>query len=64
MLRRVDDLEKLTAAYRRSERSLDVARAKLHDVIRRELAAGRMQTEVAKVTGFTREHLRQIAKKS
>jgi DNA-binding XRE family transcriptional regulator len=38
------------------------ARQQHHDLIRAQLAAGRMQADIARVTGYTRETIRQIGR--
>lgn len=60
----MDDLEKAAVAYRRAEKRTEEARVALHAAILEALAAGRTQTEVARISGYTREHLRQMVKKA
>lgn len=60
-LRAVEELAKLAAAVQRDTARAEKNRAALHDAIRRALAAGQKQADIARVTGYSRERLRQIA---
>ncbi|MYW00610.1 hypothetical protein [Streptomyces sp. SID3343] len=51
-------------AYRRTEREHEEARQELKHAAVRAMAAGVKQSEVAKVTGWTREYLRRLRKKN
>jgi hypothetical protein len=55
-------LAELAAAYQRATEHADQLRTELHATILEELARGTKQADIARVTGYTRERLRQIAK--
>lgn len=50
------------AAYRAAQADLSEARARFHDAIRAALLAGVRQVDLVRVTGLTRERIRQISK--
>jgi hypothetical protein len=54
-------ITRATKAYRNAEASLDLARANLHSAIVAELANGVAQSELVRITGYSREQLRRIA---
>lgn len=63
--RRVTDDPVLDAvrAYRRAEAAVDRRRAELADAIGEAiLAHDRRQSEIVKITGYTREHVRRICR--
>lgn len=56
--------EKLTDMankLRRDQGKADISRANLHSAILDALAEGVTQADVARATGYTREHLRRLA---
>ena len=58
-----DPVASATRAYRRAEAALDARRADLADAIGRAiLIDNRRQADVARVTGYTREHIRRICR--
>ena len=57
--------ERLAAATRArqdAEAQVEHARADLYDAIADALAAGIRQSEIVRITGYTRERIRQIMK--
>jgi hypothetical protein len=58
----MDELKRATLAYQRAKRSEVQARTALHLAIVAALNRGVTQVEVVRVTGYTRERIRQIAK--
>lgn len=58
-----DPLTGALRAYRRAEAALDRRRAELADAIGEAvLVHDRRQSEVVKITGYTREHIRRICR--
>ncbi|WP_406286505.1 hypothetical protein [Embleya sp. NBC_00896] len=57
-----DRLVKAAKAYRRTEKAHEEARQELKRAAVRAIAAGVKQSEVVKVTGWTREYLRRLKK--
>jgi hypothetical protein len=57
-------LAKALAAHQRAELQLALARAELHTAIAEQLRRGVRQAELVKVTGYTREHIRRIAREA
>jgi hypothetical protein len=55
-------LARALAAHERAELQLAVARAELHTAIAEELRAGVRQAELVELTGYSREHIRRIAR--
>ncbi len=56
-----DPVAKATRAYRRAVEAADARRAELADaVVHAVLVDKRRQSEVARVSGYTREHVRRI----
>lgn len=63
----MDAAHDLTAAarrYRKAEAALDTARTELQQAALAALADGIKQAEVSRITGWTREHLRQLKRKA
>lgn len=63
----MDTAPDLTAAarrYRKAETALDTARVELQQAALAALDTGTKQAEVSRITGWTREHLRQLKKKA
>jgi hypothetical protein len=60
----VDDLEAAASEYRDAEEALSRTRAKLVDAIIAAARSGTRQAEIVRVTGFTREHVRQICRQA
>lgn len=60
----IDSLAKLAAEYHRSVARSAEARDSLHTAIIAALAAGRTQADIVRVTGYTRERIRQITKEA
>jgi hypothetical protein len=58
------DLTKAAKAYRRTEKAHDEARQALKEAAVAALAAGVKQSEVVRTTGWTREYLRRLRKKT
>ncbi len=57
--------ERLTAAgqeFQAVRDSLDTARSNLHPAVVDALRAGLRQTEIVRLSGYTREHVRKIAR--
>lgn len=57
-----DGLVRAAKAYRRTEKAHEEARQELKRAAVRAMAAGVKQSEVVKVTGWTREYLRRLRK--
>lgn len=55
-------LVKAAAEYRRIEADLVTARSKLADAMYEAAQAGMPQTEIIKISGYTREHVRRIVR--
>lgn len=55
------ETERLTRAAKRVARH-DAEREELHAAILAALAAGMRQVEIVRITGYTRERVRQIAR--
>ena len=55
-------LAEAAAAYRSALNDLERARITLHAEIREALAAGMRQADIVRITGYTRETIRQIAR--
>lgn len=51
-------------SVRRAERNLATARAALHAAVLLALGAGVTQAELVKLTGYSRERLRQLARQA
>lgn len=58
----MDELARLAAAVRKDAARADASRQKFYAAVRQALADGRTQAEIARITGYTRERLRQITK--
>jgi hypothetical protein len=54
------ELTALARRYRKAEAALDTARAQLQEAAVKAMDEGVKQTEVAQITGWTREHLRKL----
>ena len=59
-----DRVRTALAAYRRASRSSDVALAELHAAIADAAAGGVRQNELVRITGYTRERIRQITRQA
>lgn len=57
----MDDLVAIAERYRRDQARAEASRAELHAAIVAALEGGARQVDVARVTGYTRERLRQLA---
>jgi DNA-binding phage protein len=57
-----DKLLDAVRAYHRAQAALDRKREELAVAIADAVHAGRKQADVARVTGYTREHIRRIVK--
>lgn len=57
-----DALEAATEAYREAQRELDGRRQALAAAIVAAANSGVRQTEIVRITGYTREHIRQVVK--
>ncbi|MET7302179.1 hypothetical protein [Embleya sp. NPDC005575] len=57
-----EGLIRAAKAYRRTEKAHEEARQELKRAAVRAIAAGVKQSEVVKVTGWTREYLRRLKK--
>lgn len=57
-----ENLVKAAAEYRRIEADLVTARAKLAEAMYEAAQAGMPQTEIIKISGYTREHVRRIVR--
>lgn len=53
---------KANAAYQRARKRADEAREELHAALVADLADGVRQVDLVNLTGYTREHLRKLAK--
>ena len=60
MLSMTEDLERAARAFRRAEAALDRARINLADAIVDASGEGVRQSEIARITGYTRETVRRI----
>lgn len=60
----MDELAKAAGKHRRAVERADESRDLLRREILNALASGVSQAEIARVTGYTRERLRQIARES
>jgi hypothetical protein len=56
------DLEAAARAFRRAEKTLDDRRRALAEAIVTADRAGVRQAEIVRITGYTREHIRQLLK--
>lgn len=56
-----DQLTHAAERHRRAASTADEARNALHQHIRRELARGVRQVDLARATGYTREYIRRLA---
>ena len=56
----MDEVAKAAATYRRDLAKTALAREALYAAIRRGLRDGRAQSDLAKVSGFTRETIRKL----
>jgi hypothetical protein len=52
------------AATRRAEKQLELTRAELHHAIADALADGARQADLVHFTGYSREHIRRIAREA
>jgi ABC-type branched-subunit amino acid transport system substrate-binding protein len=59
-----EGLVRAAKAYRRTEKAHEEARQELKHAAVRAMAAGVKQSDVVKVTGWTREYLRRLRKKN
>ncbi|NUU24312.1 MAG: hypothetical protein HOV68_22835 [Streptomycetaceae bacterium] len=59
-----EDLVRAAKAYRRTEKAHEEARQALKQAAVAALAAGVKQSEVVRTTGWTREYLRRLRKKT
>jgi len=58
-----DPVAAAVRAYRRAEAALDKRRRELADAIGHAvLVGGRRQSEIVRITGYTREHVRRICR--
>lgn len=57
-----DPLADAVRAYRRAQQSVERRRDELAAEIADAILSGRRQAEVARLTGYTREHIRRIVK--
>jgi hypothetical protein len=57
-----DALEAATEAYRAAQQALDSRRQALAAAIVAAANSGVRQTEIVRITGYTREHIRQVVK--
>lgn len=55
-----DAVTKALAAHQRAEKRVDETRAALHAAIAKASAADVKQSELVRLTGYTRERIRQI----
>lgn len=62
IIRGVTRLEEAAKAYRRAKDALDKARPELADAIVEAARSGTRQTEIVKVSGYTREQVRRICR--
>ncbi len=58
----LDRVSKAMHAYRRAERRTEDTRTLLHAAIIDALRAGARQVDIVRLTGYTRERIRQISK--
>jgi predicted transcriptional regulator len=58
----VDELESAAQEYRDAKAALDAVRPRLAAAIADAAKAGRRQSEIVRVTGYTRERVRQICR--
>lgn len=58
----VTRLEEAAQAYKDAKRALDEARPQLAEAIADAARAGTKQTEIVRVTGYTREQVRRICR--
>ncbi|MEU7617172.1 hypothetical protein AB0B27_13910 [Micromonospora rifamycinica] len=58
----MDELTAAAADYQQAKTKLDTARPRLAAAIVDAARAGRRQGEIVKVTGYTRERVRQICR--
>lgn len=56
------ELAAVTRRFRKAEQALEAARAELRTAALEALADGISQAEIARVTGWTRETLRKLAR--
>lgn len=54
------ELEAATKAYRRAEKASNDRRQHLYDLMVQAARTGTPQTEIIRITGYTRERVRQI----
>lgn len=60
----VDELERAASAYGRAQRALESAREALRAAILTALDGGARQGDIVKITGYTRETVRRIAREA
>jgi hypothetical protein len=58
----MDELERAAEQYAQARTELDTARDRLIAAIVAATKAGTRQTDIARVTGFTREYIRQLTR--
>lgn len=61
-LPRVDELEKVAREYRRAKEALDKVRPRLAEAIVSAAQMGVRQADIVRITGYTRERVRQICR--
>lgn len=54
------DLQTAARAFRKAKATLDTKRDDLHEAIRAAHAAGTIQADIARVTGYSRETIARI----
>jgi hypothetical protein len=57
-------LKRAAAAHRRALEQLEKARDELQEAVLEDVAAGVRQADVVAVSGYTRERVRQLARKA
>lgn len=62
IIRSVTRLEEAAAAYRVAKEALDKARPALAEAIVEAARSGTRQTDIVRVTGYTREQVRRICR--
>jgi cation transport ATPase len=58
-----DDLRAAGQKYQAARASLDTARENLHPAVIEALRAGLRQVEIVRLSGYTREYVRKIARR-
>ncbi|MGH3375955.1 MAG: hypothetical protein ACRDP6_14550 [Actinoallomurus sp.] len=64
MTSEVSDLETAAARYQNATTEVDQARAKLQEEIVKAARSGTRQAQIVKVSGYTRERVRQICREA